>query len=84
MQAKDGNFYSTTFGGCIGGGTLFKMTLSGRLTKLADFRRPIPPNFDNGEYPNSELIQSKNGALYGTTFWGGKSGLGTVFKVALP
>src|SRR5439155_12275809 len=37
----------------------------------------VPAGWD----PESELIQGSDGALYGTTEYGGDAGLGTVFKL---
>src|SRR5437016_4910766 len=36
---------------------------------------------NDGIYPNSGVIQARDGALYGTTYYGGMYGKGTVFKV---
>ena len=35
----------------------------------------------DGSGPNGGLVEDASGALYGTTFWGGASGQGTVFKL---
>ncbi len=35
----------------------------------------------NGGYPLAGLIQASDGSFYGTTYYGGASGCGTVFKV---
>lgn len=36
----------------------------------------------NGRYPNTSLTQGNDGSLYGTTFYGGPSDYGTVFRVS--
>lgn len=85
IQAADGNFYGTTGGGgtsnnCTlfgtnGCGTVFKITPQGALTPLHSF------NNTDGEYPDGLLVEGTDGNLYGTTFYGGTSGVGTVFKI---
>lgn len=86
IQATDGNFYGTAYGGgppggCYplsGGGTFFQMNSSGTLTPLALFCEPY------GFYPNSTLVQAANGNFYGTTAGGGSGNNGdggTVYEV---
>lgn len=59
---KDGNLYGTTLkGGVYGKGTVFKVTLSGKLTTLLSF------DGTNGVFPQGELVQDNNDNLYGTT-----------------
>jgi len=78
IQATDGNFYGTAqSGGANGGGTIFKITPSGKLTTLHSF------DGTDGAYPYARLIQATNGNFYGTTQSGGADGDGTVFKITL-
>jgi uncharacterized repeat protein (TIGR03803 family) len=84
VQATDGNFYGTTvaggntsLNGGYGYGTVFKMTPSGVLTSLISF------DGTNGAYPYGGLVQAGDGNLYGTTFSGGISNAGTVFRLSL-
>src|SRR6266849_4548384 len=37
----------------------------------------------DGSTPHAGLVQATNGNLYGTTYYGGTSGSGTVFKITL-
>jgi uncharacterized repeat protein (TIGR03803 family) len=87
-QATDGNLYGTT--GHDGtshmlnlGGTIFKISLKGELTTLYDFCAET--NCEDGAVPDAGLIQSTNGNIYGTTFFGGDSSIcsscGTVFSL---
>ncbi len=82
VQAADGNFYGTTplggtcFDDC---GTVFKITPSGTLTTLYDFCSQ--PNCADGDSPSGGLMQATDGNLYGTTFYGGANGQGTIFKI---
>ncbi len=76
VQANDGNLYGTVEeGGANGFGTVFKITLSGKLTTLHSF------DGTDGEYPAAGLVQGTDGNLYGTTLNGGTNGDGTVFKI---
>lgn len=79
VEGKDGAFYGTAaFGGTRGGyGTIFRVTPSGTVTLLYSFCGGY-----NGSYPNAGLVQGPDGYLYGTTFYGGTNGLGTVYKVS--
>src|SRR5579872_1986911 len=71
MQAIDGNLYGTTYySGAYNGGTLFQITLGGKLTTLFSLHKP------------NSLIQGSDGALYGTTGAGGNADHGIVFRVS--
>jgi uncharacterized repeat protein (TIGR03803 family) len=85
IQATDGNLYGTTEeGGAYGGGTVFKITPSGKLTTLYSF---CPESgCPDGEFPAAELVQATDGNFYGTTYNGGTgtnctSGCGTIFEI---
>lgn len=72
-----GNLYGTTTrGGTAGFGTVFKVDTTNKETVLYSFSGGA-----DGGNPNAGLIQDAAGNLYGTTFSGGSSGNGTVFKV---
>jgi uncharacterized repeat protein (TIGR03803 family) len=102
VQGTDGNFYGTTVEGGTNPckvdrthskpngvnedcGTVFKITPSGALTSLHSF------DGTDGEYPESGVIQGKDGNFYGTTQSGGAvttcdatiqiPGCGTIFKI---
>jgi uncharacterized repeat protein (TIGR03803 family) len=80
VQATDGNFYGTTEGGGTNGyGTVFKITPSGTLTTLYSFCSNI--GCTDGYYPLAALVQGSGGNFYGTTWYGGANGEGTVFKI---
>jgi uncharacterized repeat protein (TIGR03803 family) len=90
IQATDGNFYGVTYSGGAynNGGTIFKVTPGGALTTLYNFCSQS--NCIDGENPAGQLLQAKDGNLYGTTFLGGgncviengaMTGCGTVFKI---
>jgi uncharacterized repeat protein (TIGR03803 family) len=78
---NDGNFYGTTYTGGNtnlnspnGCGTVFKITTNGTLTTLVSF------SITNGFAPAQALIIAGN-TLYGTTYYGGNAGVGTIFAV---
>jgi uncharacterized repeat protein (TIGR03803 family) len=88
IQGTDGNLYGTTFYGgsnettCNGGcGTIFKITTAGKLTTLYNFCSKS--GCADGSSPEGGLVQDTNGTFYGTTYYGGTDGLGTVFSLAV-
>jgi uncharacterized protein (TIGR03437 family) len=92
MQASDGNLYgSTSLGGPLNTGTIFKLTLGGTFTSMHSFSYAHggvqQPGFglvtNNGMAAGSQLVQGADGNLYGTTVEGGVNQYGQVFKMAL-
>ncbi len=87
---RAGNLYGTTgMGGTGGGGcgiqyncgTVFQLSPHGSgwtLTTLHGFRGET-----DGANPQAAVVFGADGALYGTTVWGGV-GSGTAYKLALP
>jgi uncharacterized repeat protein (TIGR03803 family) len=72
-----GNLYGTTFGGGSGGqGIVFKIDTTNHETVLYTFT-----GGSDGGGPVAGLLRDAAGNLYGTTFNGGTSGQGTVFKI---
>jgi uncharacterized repeat protein (TIGR03803 family) len=75
----DGALYGSTYNGgatVYGGGTIFRMTKDGTLTKLV--------NLDintTGIWPYGGLVRAGDGSFYGTTSGGGPGSGGTVFRV---
>jgi uncharacterized repeat protein (TIGR03803 family) len=76
-RGSDGNFYGTTVqGGSANKGTVFKISAAGVLTTLHQFAGP------DGQYPEaSQLLQAPDGKFYGTTYQGGASSVGTVYRI---
>jgi len=86
--ASDGNFYGTAalggktnaqFCGAYGCGTLFRITPAGAYSLLYSFCSQA--KCADGDIPQGQLIQAKDGSLYGTTDGGGGDNAGTAFKV---
>jgi uncharacterized repeat protein (TIGR03803 family) len=76
-----GKFYGTTaLGGVSGYGTVFSLTSAGAFVTLHDFQDS--PDSRDGHDPEAGLVQSADGALYGTTFGGGNGSGGTVYRLA--
>jgi uncharacterized repeat protein (TIGR03803 family) len=82
VQARNGNFYGTAFGGGTGTwGTVFEVTSGGTFTTLFNF--PVLAGAPGGEFPSGALIQGSNGNFFGITSDGGEGSEdgGTVFEV---
>jgi uncharacterized repeat protein (TIGR03803 family) len=77
----EGNAYGTTeFGGnCCnaGGGTVFKITTDRRESVVYRFEGGSA----DGSLPYGGLVLDHQGSLYGTTYWSGAAGWGTIFQV---
>jgi len=78
VQTIDGTFYGiASGGGSNGGGTIFKISPSGALSKLYNFKScgQLACGFDLGA-----LVQGLDGDLYGTAF-NDANGYGTIFRI---
>jgi uncharacterized repeat protein (TIGR03803 family) len=75
------NLYGTAHGGGpSGNGVVFKLDPSGTETVLHSFTNS---DGDGGD-PEGGLVMDPAGNLYGTTFEGGSSNYGTLFKLTIP
>jgi uncharacterized repeat protein (TIGR03803 family) len=74
----EGNLYGTTTQcGRGGDGTVFEITTAGKFKVLYSFGSQP----GDGSFPQSVLVLDREGNLYGTTYYGGISGSGTVFEI---
>jgi uncharacterized repeat protein (TIGR03803 family) len=79
LRDATGNLYGTTFaGGTFNKGTIFKLDSSGQETVLYNFGAAK----GDGANPSAGVILDSLGNLYGTTYLGGSSNNGTVFKLS--
>jgi len=83
LYGTTGEGGSGTCSGSTGCGTVFKLTRSGSgyiETVLYSFAGSYS---SDGQYPMDTLVLDNEGALYGTTYWGGSPSCncGTVFKL---
>ena len=77
VRGSAGNFYGTTYyGGAAGAGTVYKLDTTGHETVLYSFTGAA-----DGGYPAAGVVFDSDGNLYGTTLWGGTSGVGVVYKL---
>ena len=78
VQATDGNFYGTATGcGLYNGGMAYKITTAGAFTAIHAFAGGTT----DAQNPQGALIQGSDGNLWGTSYAGGPTGSGTVFKM---
>ena len=78
IRDSAGNLYGTTLhGGATGNGAVFKVNSTGLETVVYSF---TGTNGD-GSQPQASLTLDAAGNLYGTTWLGGTSGGGTIFKL---
>ncbi len=83
MIDSTGNIYGIAeLGGAHQSGTAFKLT-SGSRGKWNFSPIYAFPGQPNAGFPYGGLISDKTGNLYGTTYYGGKNGIGSVFELAL-
>jgi len=83
LAGKDGTLYGTTFGGGkYNRGSIFSLSKSGAFKVLYDFKgvdQPLGPK--DGAEPEARLAFAPDGAIYGTTEFGGQSDEGTIFRL---
>jgi uncharacterized repeat protein (TIGR03803 family) len=78
-----GNLYGTTeFGGASGHGVVFRIDTLGNESVLYSFKGNDFHNGAKGSEPLSGVIRDSAGNLFGTTYFGGASNYGTVYKLS--
>lgn len=77
VMDKSGNFYGAAcLNGANNAGTVFRLSASNTFTVIYAFQ-----GGNDGFCPNGGMVFDKHGNLYGTTFEGGSSNVGTIFKL---
>ena len=78
VQGNDGALYGTTYwGGATNAGTVFKINTNGTSFEILHSFTNSP----DGAYPYGGLTLGRDGAFYGTTYGGGSTNMGTVFRI---
>jgi uncharacterized repeat protein (TIGR03803 family) len=78
VQGTDGEFYGTTpKGGANGAGAIFRLSANGVFTTLYSLT-----GGSGSSVLKAGLLQGSDGNLYGTTYLGGTSGAGTLFRLS--
>ena len=78
ILGSDGNLYGVTSGGSWNSGTIYKLTLGGKLTTLHMFHC-FGSSCPEGGDPMG-IIQASDGNFYGTTQGGGTGGM--IFRIS--
>jgi uncharacterized repeat protein (TIGR03803 family) len=79
IPGTDGALYGTSsIGGSNRVGTVYRLNQDGSSWSVLHHFGSIPAD---GQYPQAGLGEGSDGALYGTTFFGGTNDSGTVFKL---
>ena len=77
VAGTDGAFYGTTeSGGTSNRGTVFRITAGGAFSTLYSFS-----GAQDGGFPEAPLLLGADGNFYGTTFLGGSTDSGTLFRI---
>lgn len=80
IQASDGRFYGTASkGGANGFGAVYKVHSDGSSYSIIKSFGGYPAK--DGQWPNSGLIDARDGRLYGTTTAGGTNNAGIAFSL---
>jgi uncharacterized repeat protein (TIGR03803 family) len=75
---------TAVWGGTNGNGTVFSLTTNGTFTTLHSFAASAGANYTNSEgtHPiNFDGLVLSGDTLYGTAYWGGSGGNGTIFSI---
>jgi uncharacterized repeat protein (TIGR03803 family) len=78
-----GNLYGTTYsGGTSNVGTVFELSPNGSGGWTETVLYSFNNNGSDGNYPYAGLVFDSAGNLYGTTYYGGTSNQGSIFKLS--
>ena len=79
MLASDGNIYFGSYAGGTGAGAIARLTPDGVLSTL----HALSSDGSEGVTIYGPLMQASDGHIYGTSYFGGEEGGGTLYQVAL-
>ncbi len=79
LLASDGNIYFGSYAGGDGAGAIARLTPEGVLSTI----HSLDGNGTEGVTIYGPLMQASDGYLYGTSYFGGDEGGGTLFRLAL-
>jgi uncharacterized repeat protein (TIGR03803 family) len=79
IDAKKHSYGTTYYGGAGNDGTVYALAPDGAESVIYSFA-----GGSDGENPQAGLLADGKGRLYGTTYFGGPGGCGTVFEVEPP
>lgn len=91
IQGSDSYFYGTTSEGgtdfdtasfTYGNATVYRISPTGGFSVI--YRFPGPASGPDGSEPWAGVVQGYDGNFYGTTWFGGSNGAGSVFEVSVP
>ena len=78
VRDAKGRLYGTTLaGGALGAGTVFRVSTTGKEKVIHSFQGGT----NDGASPYAGLVRDAKGNFYGTTYAGGRSNYGMVFKL---
>jgi uncharacterized repeat protein (TIGR03803 family) len=78
VQGSNGSFYGTSNGGGSYAGSIWNITPNGAFTVL----HALAGNGNEGFGPVAGLVQATDGEFYGTTFGGGTTTNGVIFRIS--
>lgn len=79
LEGSDGALYGTTKGERVPArGTVFRISKDGSDYRALHSFAALP---NDGYHPNAGLVRGVDGLLYGTTERGGRSNLGTIYRI---
>lgn len=89
FQASNGELYGTlvtTSNGTAPGGAVYSLTMGGQYANVHTFASAtwsgLTQYNSDGASPETNLVQTPDGTLYGVTYSGGESGAGTLYSIS--
>ena len=80
VQFSDGFLYGTTSQVTNGGGTIYRISLAGKMSTEYEFSAVVNNTNTDGASPYAGLLYASDGYMYGVTSAGGSNGGGTIYQ----